>query len=185
MALKTNYKNDVLKTSVNNERTYNLVDANGDIVYEGIKLRETTQFSTVGDSYGATQINEQNTKINSHDTAITQLNADLTDIREEIQNMSALPSLDFANPLYTFDSTHLSYTATKDCYLYGNIGTSGGAVQNGTVTIDGTLVFKATWNASDCIALLPITKIKSGSTVTLNTSAGGNNCALKVYDVAS
>lgn len=69
--LKTDYKNDVLDTDVNTERTYNLVDANGNLIYKGIKIRETTVLATTGDDYGALQINEQNTKIN-------QINNDLS-----------------------------------------------------------------------------------------------------------
>lgn len=64
MSLKTDYKNDILDTSVNEERTYNLVDANGNIVYEGVKLRETTVFTQEGDSFGAGDINATNGMVN-------------------------------------------------------------------------------------------------------------------------
>ena len=75
--LKTDYVNDVLDTDVNTERTYNLVDANGNIIYEGVKIRETTAFTTVGNPYGAPEINEQNTVINGLKTSFSQTLADL------------------------------------------------------------------------------------------------------------
>ena len=100
--LKTDYVNDVLDTDVNNERTYNLVDANGNLIYEGIKIRETTVLSTTGDNYGALQINEQNTKIN-------QINNDLTNIEEEISRDVTVEKR---------ITITLPYTAPSDGYLY-------------------------------------------------------------------
>jgi len=104
--LKTDYVNDVLDTDVNNERTYNLVDANGNLIYEGIKIRETTVLATTGDNYGAPQINEQNETIN-------QINADLSD------TSSGLPSKvgksDFSLHVFSLKPPSGTYqTATID-----------------------------------------------------------------------
>lgn len=75
--LKTDYVNDVLDTSVNTERTYDIVDENDQVIYTGVKLRETTEFTTEGDSYGATEINEQNTFINGLKADFSQALTDL------------------------------------------------------------------------------------------------------------
>lgn len=84
--LRTDYVNDVLDTDVNNERTYNLVDANGNLIYEGIKIRETTVLATTGDDYGALQINEQNEKINQINADLSDISADITDISTTLSN---------------------------------------------------------------------------------------------------
>ena len=68
--LKTDYKNDVLDTSVNSKRTFNIVDQDGNIIYENVTLDDTTTYSQVGDSFGAGDINNTNEMIN-------QVNSDL------------------------------------------------------------------------------------------------------------
>lgn len=78
MALKTDYQNDVLDTSINTERTYNLVDENGNIIYEGVRIRETTALSKTGDNYGALEINETNGIINGLDNDVEQINVNLS-----------------------------------------------------------------------------------------------------------
>ena len=75
--LKTDYVNDVLDTDVNTERTYNIVDSQGNIIYANARIRETTAFTTEGDTYGAPEINEQNTFINGLKTSFSQALADL------------------------------------------------------------------------------------------------------------
>lgn len=70
--LKTDYVDDVLDTDVNETRIFNIVDSDGNVVAENIHFVDNTTYTTTGDSYGATEINEQN-------EAINQLNADLND----------------------------------------------------------------------------------------------------------
>lgn len=75
--LKTDYVNDVLDTDVNTERTYNIVDSQGNIIYANARIRETTVFTTEGEPYGAPEINEQNTFINGLKSTFSQTLADL------------------------------------------------------------------------------------------------------------
>ena len=75
--LKTDYVNDVLDTDVNTERTYNIVDSQGNVIYANARIRETTVFTTEGDPYGASEINDQNTFINGLKTSFSQTLADL------------------------------------------------------------------------------------------------------------
>lgn len=68
--LKTDYKDDVLDTSVNSKRTFNIVDQDGNIIFENVTLNDTTVYSQIGDSFGALDINSTN-------EAIEQVNSDL------------------------------------------------------------------------------------------------------------
>jgi hypothetical protein len=83
--------------------------------------------------------------------------------------MSALPNLDFANPLYTFTANGQSYTATKDCYLLGTMGNTTGGSAN--VKINNVVI----WNrsaggdyATGETLNIPLTKISSGDTIAVN-----------------
>lgn len=107
--------------------------------------------------------------------AIKELNNDLTDIRRN----GIMPDLDYGNPLYTFDSTHTNYTATKTCYMFGNaIFVSG--YPNLTVKINNTTVLDGSGGDGN-IYVLPFIKLKAGDTVNM-TLAGTTSINIKVYD---
>lgn len=55
--LRTDYKDQLLDTSVNTERRYNLIDSDGNIVQSGVSLRDVTVYSQEGDSFGAGVLN--------------------------------------------------------------------------------------------------------------------------------
>lgn len=62
MALKTDYKEDVLATS-NAKRKYNMItNDDGTVSFEDV-----TEYLQEGDSYGAGDINETNSVVNDHD----------------------------------------------------------------------------------------------------------------------
>lgn len=61
MALKTDYKDDILDTSVNTKRKYRQID-NEDGTFS---LEDETVYKQEGSSFGANDINEINKKINS------------------------------------------------------------------------------------------------------------------------
>ena len=71
MALKTNYKDDVLDISVNQNRTFVIKDENGNVLHRNITIEETTVFSTEGDNFGSRDINSTNAKVNELDTHLT------------------------------------------------------------------------------------------------------------------
>lgn len=62
MALKTNYKEDVLATT-NTKRKYNMI-TNDD---GSVSFDDVTEYLQEGDSYGAGDINETNSVVNDHD----------------------------------------------------------------------------------------------------------------------
>ena len=104
---------------------------------------------------------------------------------------NAMPLLDFANPLHTFDnpssaqSGHgLSFTASKECYLVGTVmthSTGGSTYSSTTVTIDGTPAYEGVGRESVSGNSIPITKIASGSTVSVDSASP----TLHIFDVVS
>ena len=60
MALRTDYKDDILDTSANEKRKYNLItNSDGTVSFEDV-----TEYSQVGDSFGGADINRTNEAIN-------------------------------------------------------------------------------------------------------------------------
>ena len=62
--LKTDYKDDVLATSQQGKRTFNIVGKNGEILFEDVHIEDISRYLQVGDEYGQEIINEQNSAIN-------------------------------------------------------------------------------------------------------------------------
>ena len=172
--LPTNYVDDVLNADVNTRRKYQMIQ-NGDGT---VSLVDVTDYDTVGSSIGAAQINAQNTQINQNTEDISSLNQHLTELREEMKLMG-VPLLDYANPIHTFDSSHLTFTATKVCYLQGSISAWNGG--NGNVTINGTNVAHAgSWTGDTSSVSIAILKLKAGDVVTASYA-----CDMHVFDVIS
>lgn len=60
MALKVDYVNAQLDTDVQTQRTFDVVNSSGGTVYSNIRLNDTTTYKQVGDTYGASDINNAN-----------------------------------------------------------------------------------------------------------------------------
>ena len=116
--LRTDYQDDVLDASENTARVYDLVDSNGKVVLAGVHLEDKTVYTTEGDDYGAADINTQNTKIN-------QINADLTANNNKF--------------IFAYDSTSQSYG-----YKAGGADTFHPFRQGQTVLKAGNVVNSAT-----------------------------------------
>lgn len=121
-SLKTNYKNDILDTSENTNRIFDLVDQNGQVVLANLSLVDKTVYSQVGDNFGANDINSTNTKVNSHETSISQINSNLTANAKKFN--------------FTYDSTKQKYGYTIDNEFHPF---SKGAVLIGTYSSDATI----------------------------------------------
>lgn len=90
-----------------------------------------------------------------------------------------MPELDFANPLHSFNSSgNRSYTAVKDCYLFGQTKTS-----NSIVSIDGTEISQngSASSSNFCTSFIMPLLIKAGSTVTTSQ----DEIYLHIFDVVS
>ena len=104
-----------------------------------------------------------NTYFDSSTNKLYQVNADGTQGGEITMGM---PSLNFANPLYTLNIVG-TYTATKECYLGGSQTTTDGG---NDISINGTAVFRATTPVSrSCYTNIPFTKLQSGDIVAWST----------------
>lgn len=64
--LRTDYKDDVLDTSVNTKRKYNMItNSDGTVSFE-----DATAYSQNGDSFGAADINSANEEVNNAKNAL-------------------------------------------------------------------------------------------------------------------
>lgn len=188
MALKTDYVDDELAVSMGGKRQFNIVASNGNILYENVHIEDTSKYSTVGDDFGAEDINETNEVVNEieenvnkkvlvntyYDDSVNKLykvNSDGTK-GEEIK--MGMPIYDYEHPLHTFDANNLSYTLTKDAYLVGSISVNSGSTD---VTIKNTVM--ATSNSYGVGSGFINVKVQSGSTITVTKACP----ALHVYDI--
>ena len=71
MALRTNYKDDVFAGS----RKYQIVNN----LDGSVSFADVTEYSQVGDTYGASEINEQNTAINEKGVVVSDEPIDVLD----------------------------------------------------------------------------------------------------------
>lgn len=86
----------------------------------------------------------------------------------------AMPILDYANPLHTFDnptpsqSGHgLTFTATSDCYILGSLS----GIATDTISINGTPVIQPTTSAyTGDTVVVPLIKIKTGDVVVVGVA---------------
>lgn len=66
--LKTNYKDDVLDTSVNEKRKFNMIqNSDGTVSFEDV-----TEYTQTGDSFGAADINATNAAVNKANSNLGQ-----------------------------------------------------------------------------------------------------------------
>lgn len=113
---------------------------------------------------------------------ILQINADLSEILEEVSKMG-VPLLDFANPIFKFTSSQLTFTATKECYVTGTLNGTFSGNNIVELSINNVSVFKLLDASSSVHSVaLPYIKIKTGDVVSLSTFGAS---LLGVYDVVS
>ena len=119
-----------------------------------------------------------NTYYDSSTKKLYQVNSDGTQGGEISMGT---PMLDFANPLFTFTTSALTYTASEDCYLFGT-AVGNGVNNNASISVDGAVIANAISGSSNKYGELYLTcpiKIKAGSTVTLNNNY--SFISIKVY----
>lgn len=120
MELKTNYVDDQLDTTKNTKREYEIItNANGTK-----SLNDVTEYTVVGDKFGAEDINATNTEVNSINTRLGITRATLT---------AGETSITISDERITTDSVLSFYTD-----IYG-VNPTAVSVKTGSVT----LTFKA------------------------------------------
>lgn len=91
------------------------------------------------------------------------------------------PTLDFTTPLHTFSTGNLTFTATKDCYLAGTLGSVNNTVN--LLSINGTNVANGYYNDTNGVSYVQdiFYKLSSGDVVTITQISN----TLHVFDVVS
>lgn len=69
--LKTNYVDDELATSMQGKRQYNIVDSQGNVVAENVHIEDVSRYTTVGDNFGADDINAITEQVNQNSQQLT------------------------------------------------------------------------------------------------------------------
>lgn len=119
--------------------------------------------------------------ISNIDGRVSQLNTNLTEIREEMKTMG-MPPLNYTTPLYTFDANHLSYPATKECYVIGTLMTSSTSTTT-TLSINNKPVLTASMGANTLIGNSDVClRLEAGDTVSLDQIRAS---VLHVYEKAT
>ena len=91
-----------------------------------------------------------------------------------------MPDLNYTTPLHTFDSTHLSYTATKECYLVGTpipIGVTNSAI----LSINNKNIAMVNNTNNNIYNVFVNVKLSAGDVVSVTTA--GTISALHVFDI--
>lgn len=86
--LKTNYVDDVLDTSKNQLRKYNMIQNDDGTV----SFIDTTSYTTSGTSFGASDVNSTNKAVNQLNDDLSELNKSLEDKSTEINTKLATKS---------------------------------------------------------------------------------------------
>lgn len=179
--LRTNFKDDILSTAEQGTRKFNIVDANGNVLYEGVHLEDISNYLQVGDEYGADEINEQN-------EAIKNLSSDKLDkTGASTNNTVAYTSADDATVFnsgnlggqstYAWSAVSKIATDEKHSSLFNKISTMFKNIRTiakliGTTDISaiGSGTLSSAINALKTGAVASITR--SGTTFTAKNSAG-------------
>ena len=115
MALRTDYKDDILDTSVNGKRKYNLI-TNSDGT---VSLEDVTEYSQVGDSFGGADINRTNEEINR-----------ISYVEVEGTLLAGTTSITLTDSAITTDSKFDFYTS-----IYG-VSPTNVTVASGSITLE-------------------------------------------------
>ena len=143
--LPVNFKDDILNTSSNSKRKYNLVyNSDGTV-----SLEDVTVYSQKGSSFGAAQVNKTNTAINN---IYSQRMLDLEDV--ELVNQTGF----FVDALAVKELN----SKISDLYTYKNLGTNRYGYKTPlSIVLIGTIVrdipsaeYVKLWTASDILSML-------------------------------
>ena len=100
-----------------------------------------------------------------------------TEINElKNRSSSGVPALDYANPLYTLDSSHLTYTATEESYL---VGTHCPASTDGNIKINDTIVAWS-YNGNTLTSSYVMLKLMPGDKVVVSSIRNSVNNPLQI-----
>lgn len=128
--LPTNYRDDVLDTSVNEKRKFIMID-NGDGTYS---FEDETVYSTVGSNYGASDINRTNQTVNNLTAKVDFITGGF--LLKDISVGLSTKSFTYSDERITADSLALVFFDNGD---HDTISDAG-VIAN---TVDGAIVFSS------------------------------------------
>ena len=104
---------------------------------------------------------------------------------EELERSGAMPNIDYANPLYTFNNLNTTFTATKTCYLCGTfIGQNNSTLKLAINSKDVIVSTGSNSSYNENPVYVPPLKLNAGDVVTTGATYGVPN-TLHVFDVVS
>ena len=127
--LKTDYKDDILDTSQNTRRKYQMVD-NGDGT---VSFVDVTEYIQQGDSFGADDTNATNTKVNALESDIDEIN----------DNLSGFKYYQIGTELVAFVADDSFYKDVNDKYVLADSTT-------GQTLLEDTTTYKTLASTEDC-----------------------------------
>lgn len=84
--LRTDYKNDVLKASMNGKRHYDIVDSDGvTVLYPNVILNDVSEYEVHGDKFGKDDINAMNSKANKIDNDYRSISTKVETIDSSVE----------------------------------------------------------------------------------------------------
>ena len=184
MALRTDYKDDILDTSVNKKRVYNLIDQSGNVVMSGLSLEDVTVYSQNGDELSSSAINEafgiiKNRNLKTY-TSLSQLGTNSNDITTWLGLLPSDSQLVYAvtngekDVLYNKGLIPISIGGTISVTNYNNRGNIMFISDDGEVYVGASSNMQNTkhiWRKIDAYIKLTGTLTAGEASITLTNSA--------------
>lgn len=136
------YKDQILDTSVNEKRVYNIVDSDGNIVAENVSLEDKTVYSQEGTEFGAQEVNEIYEAIDEVNQSLTPCTqqivlGELTANGDmEVDDISQYKYIE-VNIVSTSGYGGTTIIPVEFITLFGSGGTDWASINNGMNPTDG------------------------------------------------
>lgn len=138
--LKTDYKEDILETSQQGKRTFNIVSKTGEILFEDVHIEDVSKYTQVGDEYGQEIINAQNNAINE----ISKGSGLVFDTYQDYLDAKARGEVAVGNTIYIKEGNQSEITALQVVYNNSNVKLALDSLSNKKLVIGTpTLVYNA------------------------------------------
>lgn len=115
--LKTDYKEDILETSQQGKRTFNIVSKTGEILFEDVHIEDVSKYTQVGDEYGQAIINAQNEAINK----VAKGSGLVFDTYQDYLDAKAKGEVAVGNVIYIKEGNQSEITALQVVYNNSNV----------------------------------------------------------------
>ena len=115
--LRTDYKEDILETSQQGKRTFNIVSKTGEILYEDVHIEDVSKYTRVGDEYGQEIINAQNEAINE----VSKGSGLVFDTYQDYLDAKAQGEVSVGNTIYIKEGNQSEITAEQIVYNNSNV----------------------------------------------------------------